>query len=160
MTFDGRQVLARAKPLQPGGRLKPGQPLARVVPFPARVVPLRRGSGLEPSGIPERRVRIRPVSPKRARENRERKAMIAQTFGGERPLCAVWGAMQPGWCGRWADDAHEPLSRARGGSITDPANCVPLCRPCHTLITDQEPQWAYDLGLLVHSWGPDAGDAA
>jgi hypothetical protein len=54
-----------------------------------------------------------------------------------------------------ADDVHEPLTRARGGSITDPGNAVPLCRQCHDEITFQpesELGWAYDLGLLRHSW--------
>lgn len=102
---------------------------------------------------------IRPVSRARARENRQRRAMVGQLYRGERPLCAVWELMQPEWCGRWADDAHEPLSRARGGSITDPENHAPLCRPCHTLITDEEPDWAYEAGLLVHSWNAEGGAA-
>lgn len=106
-----------------------------------------------------RRGRIRPVSLKRARENRQRRAMVTGLYGGQRPLCAVWELMQPGWCARWADDAHEPLSRARSGSITDPENHAPLCRPCHTLITDEEPDWAYDAGLLVHSWNAPGGAA-
>lgn len=104
-----------------------------------------------------RTTRLRPVSARRQQENRQRRAMVTRLYGGETPLCAVWELMQPQWCGRWADDAHEPLSRARGGSITDPENHAPLCRPCHTLITDKEPGWAYEAGLLVHSW--DAGAA-
>lgn len=36
-----------------------------------------------------------------------------------------------------AADAHEVLTRARGGSITDPANIIPVCRPCHRLITTE-----------------------
>jgi hypothetical protein len=35
---------------------------------------------------------------------------------------------------------------------------APLCRPHHTEITDEQPEWAYVLGLLAHSW--DGGDAA
>jgi hypothetical protein len=38
-------------------------------------------------------------------------------------------------CGRWADDAHELLSRARGGSIVDPDNIRPVCRDHHDWIT-------------------------
>ena len=34
---------------------------------------------------------------------------------------------------------------------------VPLCRPCHDEL-GEEPPWAYDLGLLKHSW--DADDQA
>lgn len=47
------------------------------------------------------------------------------------------------WCARcgWSTtriedlDAHELRSRARGGSITDPANVALLCRTCHDYIT-------------------------
>lgn len=103
----------------------------------------------------QRHQRLRPVSLRRQAENRQRRAMVDGLFGGERPLCAVWEALQPGWCTRWADDLHEPLTRARGGSITDPDNAVPLCRACHDRITfrpESELQWAYDMGLLIHSW--------
>jgi hypothetical protein len=43
------------------------------------------------------------------------------------------------------------LTRARGGSITDPDNIVLLCRRHHDDVGRGEP-WAYDMGLLVHSW--------
>lgn len=88
---------------------------------------------------------IRRVSRKRAAENRQRRQVIAAAFP-ERPPCRVPD------CARWADDAHETLTRARGGSITDIDNIVPLCRPHHDEITFTEPSWAYDLGLLKHSW--------
>ena len=109
---------------------------------------------MKPGGPLKRSKGLRAVSAKRARENRERRAMVATLSGGERPLCAVWEAIQPEWCTRWADDAHEPLSRARGGSITDPENCAPLCRPCHDVITfrpESEIGWALRLGLIKHS---------
>jgi hypothetical protein len=32
-------------------------------------------------------------------------------------------------------DVHEVLARSQGGSITDPANCLGVCRPCHDFIT-------------------------
>ena len=116
---------------------------------------------MKPGGSLKRSKGLRAVSAKRARQNRERRTMVANLYGGERPLCAVWELRQPEWCTRWADDAHEPLSRARGGSITDPGNHAPLCRPCHTLITDEDPDWAYEAGLLVHSWDASkTGDAA
>jgi len=44
-------------------------------------------------------------------------------------------------------DLHEPLTRARGGSILDPANTVAVCRSCHDWIHDN-PTAATDLGLL------------
>lgn len=92
---------------------------------------------------------LRPQSKKRQRENRQRRKVVAQTFG-ERPQCVVPG------CGQWADDVHEPLTRARGGSIADPANMVPLCRRCHDEL-GEEPPWAYHLGLLKHSWDASGG---
>lgn len=39
-------------------------------------------------------------------------------------------------CNGWAVDAHELLSRGRGGSITDPANVAPVSRECHRWITE------------------------
>jgi hypothetical protein len=97
----------------------------------------------------QRGTRIRPVSKKRAAKNRERRAMRNRRWpAGERPRCA-----RPG-CPRLADDLHEILTRARGGSITDEANTVPLCRQDNDELT-LEPAWGYELGLLRHSWdGP------
>lgn len=82
--------------------------------------------------------RIRPVSKKRAAENRRRRALIAKMSAEGRPSCVN--------CGAPAEDLHEVLSRARGGSITDPANCVPICRPCHAYATEH-PIEAEKLGL-------------
>jgi 5-methylcytosine-specific restriction endonuclease McrA len=75
-----------------------------------------------------KRTRIRSVSVRRQRENRARSEAL-------RPLREA----QP-WCSRCGQtgvglDAHELLSRARGGSITDLDNIVLLCRPCHDDIT-------------------------
>ena len=125
--------------------LRPGPPLQR-----------RRGGAAEPSQAPAR-TPIRKVSAKRARQNRERAAMADQRWPDRREgtaMCAVPG------CGP-ADDLHEVLTRARGGSITDPENTVPLCRQ-HNHDLAQKPEselgWAYKAGLLKHSWG--GGDDA
>ena len=72
--------------------------------------------------------RLRYATPKRAKELRKRKKLIAEMARNGHPLCVR--------CGRLADDLHEVLSRARGGSIADPENCRPLCRPCHTWVTE------------------------
>lgn len=132
--------------------------------------PLGRRTGLARTAGLSTRTPLRAVSDKRAAENRVRAAMVAAMFP-ERPLCVVYALSQhhPGLipakvldgCGRWADDVHEPLSRARGGSITDPGNATPPCRPCHTAITPG-PDWAYRLGLVKHSWpeGGSGGEAA
>jgi hypothetical protein len=98
-----------------------------------------------------KRAPIRARSARQAGRYRQRRAML-QVLYPEPPQCVVPS------CGRLADDAHEPLTRARGGSITDPSNVAPLCRPHHDEITRTEPAWAYQLGLLRHSW--DHGDDA
>lgn len=49
-------------------------------------------------------------------------------------------------CTGRAEQGHELLSRARGGSITDPANIVGLCQKCHRWITEH-PLEATELGL-------------
>jgi hypothetical protein len=55
------------------------------------------------------------------------------------------------WCRRLADDLHEPLTRARCGSIVDPDNAEPVCRDHNGELT-KEPVWGYELALLVHEW--------
>lgn len=129
--------------------MRRGQPLARRTRLTARKG-LTRRTELTTTTELARVTPLRPMSARRRAENRERREIAHATFG-DAPLCAVPG------CGRFADDVHEPLTRARGGSITDPNNMVPLCRSCHDSV-QLGPQWAYDLGLMVHS--RDGGDAA
>ena len=50
-----------------------------------------------------------------------------------------------------AQDWHEKLSRARGGSITDPANRLWVCRPCHDWI-GANPALAERAGLAVSAF--------
>lgn len=92
--------------------------------------------------------RLPAQSKKRAKEQQQRTKMLRETFG-DSPMCVVGG------CNKRADDAHEPLTRARGGSITDPTNVVPVCRTHHDELTfapESELGWAYEAGLLRHSW--------
>lgn len=72
-----------------------------------------------------KQTRLRRQSAKARREYRERRKLIA----------SFEGFVACRRCGAGADDLHEVLSRARGGSISDPANCVPLCRECHDWVT-------------------------
>ena len=58
-------------------------------------------------------------------------------------------------CTRHATDVHELKSRARGGSILDPTNCLSLCRSCHSFIT-QNPAWAEANGFALASWATEA----
>ena len=125
---------------------------------------MNRSKGLTPGGPLKRGKRLRAVSAKRARENRERRAMADRLWPDRRDGTVMCGCGRPE-CHRRADDLHETLSRARsGGDITNPDIWVPLSRSCHDEITfrpESELQWAYDLGLLVHSWDAGkAGDAA
>jgi hypothetical protein len=98
---------------------------------------------------------MRAVSKKRARENRERRRVILDHFG-RFPRCAGCQPLRElgivTGCNGQADDAHEILSRARGGSITDPANILPLSRECHSFVT-QNPAIAERAGLS-RSAGP------
>ena len=116
-----------------------------------RNTPLQRRTSLQArkpltASTPMRRGNPLPqVSKKRARQIRERRTMLQAKYPGI-TLCEV------PFCNRVADDAHEPLTRARGGSITDPGNVKAVCRPHHDEITFEEPEWAYDLGFLRHSW--------
>lgn len=127
------EPLRRTKPLQNKTPLKPGKPLERKTP-------LKAGGNLDRSAT------LRQQSKKRQAENRERRKVVTAKYGAGPVRCEV------PWCTRLADDAHEPLTRARGGSITDPDNIRAVCRPCHDEITDKQPDWAYEIGFLRHSW--------
>ena len=107
---------------------------------------------------------IRAVSKKRAAENRKRKkvtdAMKEEADGyvrcafpmtfhvdeyrGDGMWCRAW--KEDRTCFNRADDAHEIVSRARGGSITDRENLLPLCREHHRWTTEH-PLEAEKLGL-------------
>lgn len=111
-------------------------------------------STLQPAGGPRRlsatkRVggKLRNRSTKGAAEERKRGNLLREMFPeGEGRGCTVPG------CGREANDAHERLTRGRGGSASDPENIVPLCRRHHDEVHAEEPLWAYELGILIHSW--------
>ena len=106
--------------------------------------PLRRGKP------PTRRTPLRQVSPKRAKQQRLRRTMVAEELA-RRELCEagarITHAGHDARCQGLAIELHEPLTRARGGSILDPANTVAICRSCHDWI-HVNPAAATDLGLL------------
>lgn len=103
------------------------------------------------SGPIQRRTPLRRVSPKTAKRNRQR-AKFRREILLERPRCeagnSIW-TIDPSYadCGRVAVDLHEPLTRARGGSVLDPANVVATCRACHEWI-HRYPLRATEIGLL------------
>jgi hypothetical protein len=150
--------------------MKRGGPLQRRTPLRTRTG-LATRTPLKAKSAPTRSTPIPPVSKKRARENRMRRGMAARLYP-DRPLCSVWEmasntaldipAPVVAACRQWADDLHEPLTRARSGSITDEANACPLCRPCHDAISfwpESRLDWAYSLGLLWHSWDTERRSA-
>ena len=105
------------------------------------------------TGGPRRRTGLKPVSDRRRAENRVRAAMADRRWPDRRDGTVMCGCGRPE-CNRPADDLNEILSRARGGSIVDPDNCVPLARACHDEITfrpESELGWAFRAGLVKHS---------
>ncbi|MBN6054568.1 hypothetical protein JYK22_21680, partial [Nonomuraea sp. RK-328] len=107
---------------------------------------MSRGKGFKSAANLDRSTPLRTQSKKRQAENRERRHVLNAKYGTGPVRCEVPN------CTRLADDAHEVLTRARGGSITDPNNIRAVCRPHHDEITFGEPAWAYEQGLKVHSW--------
>jgi len=86
-----------------------------------------------------KRTPLRRVSKKRQSLMRQRRTFV-QSLLEEQPPCVVCKD-------RFAVDVHEPLTRARGGSIVDPDNAVVVCRGCHDWIHDH-PEEATLKGLL------------
>lgn len=136
----------------------------RNTPMPPRrqplrsVTPLRRFTVLQGGGELERRTPLRPRSAKLAKVYRLERIPLVRTMLAGQPLCLL---NLPG-CTGLADTVHELLPRGRGGSITDPDNCVPACRTCNDNASNAHIAIAQERGLLRHSWDrPDGGgDAA
>lgn len=116
-----------------------------------RRVSRKRTAALREAGRPLPRSTLPAQSAKRKAESMQRRYMVRRELAS-RPWCEakplIGGEHR---CDGRATDIHEPLTRARGGSITDPANTWALCRSCHRFIHDN-PEEATRLGLLVPSW--------
>jgi hypothetical protein len=123
-------------------------PLARKTPLKARTPLKAKTAPARANGLRQRKP-IPQVSRKRAGQIRERRAMLQAKYP-DMVLCEV------PYCNEVATDPHEPKTRARGGSTTDPGNCRAICRKHHREIHDEEPEWAYLGGFLKHSWGDAA----
>ena len=93
---------------------------------------------------------LRRVSKKRQAENVRRRAILHATFGTH-PRCQLCEPLAEHGivtgCDGWADDAHEILTRGRGGSITDVENIVPIGRDCHRWVHGN-PSEATEFGFL------------
>ena len=92
-----------------------------------------------------RRTPLRARSKKMAARYVQRRRLVAELLA-DYPVCQV------PWCDRLSEDVHEPLTRARGGSILDLENCRAVCRLHHDLIHLDQPEWAFELGFLRSSW--------
>ena len=100
---------------------------------------------LRPSIKPlARRLGLKHRSEKRTLLYEQRRPFVERVLR-EHPNCERSG------CTRQSSVVHEPLTRARGGSILDENNVKALCHPCHVWVHDH-PKEAELLGLLVHSW--------
>jgi hypothetical protein len=84
---------------------------------------------------------LRHQSRKRSALARKRRQHVTEYLAAH-PRCVR--------CEMPADDVHEPLTRARGGSILDDANSLPVCRSCHSWIHGNVAE-ATVLGWLVPS---------
>lgn len=98
--------------------------------------------------------RIKPVSAKRAKDNRLRRRVLHQRYG-KHPRCHACPVLQAAGievgCSGWAMDGHEVLTSGRGGSRVDVANVLPVGRACHRWITEHS-KLAEPLGLVRASW--------
>lgn len=106
--------------------------------------PIERKTPIRRSGSLPRVTHLRGRSRKRASEDVERGKVLAALRVGH-PRCQVPD------CTRASQDGHEVLTRARGGSITDPANIRMICRTHHDFF-HENPYAAEELGMMRHSW--------
>ena len=90
--------------------------------------PLKRSS----TGL-SRSTTLRSRSKRTAKGYREVRVPLVRRLLAERPRCEARFSLA---CTGQSVDCHEPLSRARGGSITDEANVMCVCRACHDAIHD------------------------
>jgi 5-methylcytosine-specific restriction endonuclease McrA len=79
-----------------------------------------------------RRQGLRARSLKRQRLYTLRRRLVQRVLE-EEPTCQFPACQRP------STEVHELLSRARGGSILDRANCVALCHEHHDAITTHQP---------------------
>jgi hypothetical protein len=96
------------------------------------------------------RTRIAPRSKKTAKVYRDERVPLTQKMLSEQSWCGIrWDDR----CQGEADALHEILSRGRGGSITDEANCIPACNPCNEAVSGN-PAEAEKRGFLRKSGRP------
>ena len=110
--------------------------------------------GVKRGGPLKRNTRLKPVSDKRKKVLVTRRKIVAEVLA-ERPYCQAGPRIrdEKHRCGNLSTDCHEPLTRARGGSITDKNNILAVCRACHDWI-HRNPAEATRLELLASGYAP------
>lgn len=88
---------------------------------------------------------IRRVSAKQRRKLRRRGRCREQVARRADDACEI---RIPGVCKYVGGHVHEPLTRARGGSIVDPSNAKLACAACHAWV-HEHPKAATVRGLLL-----------
>lgn len=125
-----------------------------------KAINYRNGSVVMGKGNRLRSRALKPRSKKRAQLMREVRAPLVREILEERPWCerGVAARIDELIIGEYwtqithlnrSTQVHEKLTRARGGDITDKANCFALCRDCHMWIHDH-PAAATEEGWLEH----------
>jgi hypothetical protein len=113
--------------------------------------PLKRKTPLKRGG------RLQSVSAKRKAEQGDRdecRRLVMARAAGRCEVCPRIADVDPvtaSECYRTASDVHEIKTRARGGSIFEPENCLAVCRKAHDWI-HANPALATPLGLLASQW--------
>lgn len=114
-----------------------------------RSAPIRRTKRLErhkPLEGGQPLARTTPLKHRSAKQEavyRVRRPLVARLLA-ERPVCERCKRAR-------STDVHEPRMRSRGADVTDPEQCVCLCRPCHSHI-HAHPAEATAEGWLIPSW--------
>jgi hypothetical protein len=138
-------------------------PLNRKTPLTSNA-PLKRTEWIKkPTGSQAPRSKQLPHHSKisrRGKEEVQRAKFVADIIFKANGLCVAWWNIreidyeQARKCARLASEVHEPLTRARGGSILDENNAVAICRICHSWI-HEHPREAAMVGLLLSSKNND-----
>ena len=122
--------------------------------------PLKRKTPLRSKTPLKRKTPLKPISDKRRKLQAQRRTFVREQLQA-RPGCEAGPIISDYYrtnpvlvesrveyrCNNQAVDIHEPLTRARGGSIVDVDNSMAVCRMCHDWI-HRNPQLATDLHLL------------
>lgn len=113
--------------------------------FKPRTTPMARGAGLaRGTSTLSRSTRMKPQSPK-AKAKATLRSVFVKGMLARHPECQA--RVIAAGCTFFADDVHEKMTRASGGSILDEDNCITICRRCHGWVHEHRTE-AMSLGLL------------